>query len=204
MGTCDIISKFDLKIIKITATTHQAVTLLLFNDSQTLTYEDIKFELNLPDEDVEPLLQSIACTDFKILLKQPSNKTISPSDSFEFNRGFTHKLNRIKLPLPKKKVTETLKKDRARAIEAAIVRIMKRRRALHVQELYIECIEQLQRIFKPKIKEIENGVEELISRDFLEKDEKNPDLYIYVDLPTDPIQTNLMRNKTQMSATTDS
>ena len=204
MGTCDIISKFDLKIIEITATTHQAVTLLLFNDSQTLTYEDIKFELNLPDEDVEPLLQSIACTDFKILLKQPSNKTISPSDSFEFNRGFTHKLNRIKLPLPKKKVTETLKKDRARAIEAAIVRIMKRRRALHVQELYIECIEQLQRIFKPKIKEIENGVEELISRDFLEKDEKNPDLYIYVDLPTDPIQTNLMRNKTQMSATTDS
>ena len=70
----------------------------------------------------------------------------------------------------KKKVTETFKKDRAPTIEAAIVRIMKYRRDLHLQELYIECIEQLQRIFKPKIKEIKNGVEELISRDLLKKD----------------------------------
>ena len=160
--------------------------------------------MNLPDEDVEPLLHSIACTYFKIILKHPSKKTVSPSDSFEFNHGFTHKLNRINLPLSKKKVTKTLKKDRASTIEAAIVRIMKYRRDLHLQELYIECIEQLQRISKPKIKEIKNGVEELISRDFLQKDEKNLDLYLYVDFPTDPIETNLMRNKTQMSATTDS
>ena len=152
--------------------------------------------MNLPDEDVEPLLHSIACIDFNILLKQPNNKTIIPSYCFEFNHGFTHKLNRINLPLLKKKVTETLKKDRAPTIEATIVRIMKYRRDLHLQELYIECIEKLQRIFKPKIKEIKNGVEELISRDFLEKNEKNPDLYLYVDFPTDPIQTNLMRNKT--------
>ena len=76
----------------------------------------------------------------------------------------------LKLRLPKKKVTETLKKNRAPAIEASIVRIMKHRRALHLPELYIECIEQLQRILKPKIKEIKNGVEELISRDLLKKD----------------------------------
>jgi hypothetical protein len=56
------------------------------------------------------------------------------------------------IPLPpmdeKKKVIEDVDKDRRYAIDASIVRIMKSRKVLPHQQLVLECIEQLGRMFK--------------------------------------------------------
>jgi len=58
----------------------------------------------------------------------------------------------MQLPLPpvdeKKKVIENVHKDRRYAIDALIVRIMKSRKVLGYQQLVIECVEQLGRMFK--------------------------------------------------------
>lgn len=172
LGTCDIISHFDHKRIDMTITTYQVDTLLLFNGSQKFTYEDIKFLLNFPDEDVERFFHSLACRNYKILLKQPPIKTMAPHETFEFNSAFTHKMARIKVPLPslvneKKKVPGTVEKDRKPAIEAAIVPIMKSRKALHHQRLLSECVQQIEGTFKPNIKSPEKGIKYFISRDFL-------------------------------------
>lgn len=48
----------------------------------------------------------------------------------------------------KKKVTEDVDKDRRYAIDASIVRIMKSRKVLGHQQLVMECVEQLGRMFK--------------------------------------------------------
>ncbi|KAG0479846.1 hypothetical protein HPP92_010704 [Vanilla planifolia] len=57
------------------------------------------------------------------------------------------------IPLPpvdeKKKVIEDVDKDRRYAIDASIVRIMKSRKVLGHQQLVMECVEQLGRMFKP-------------------------------------------------------
>ena len=58
----------------------------------------------------------------------------------------------IQIPLPpvdeKKKVIEDVDKDRRYAIDASIVRIMKSRKVLGYQQLVMECVEQLGRMFK--------------------------------------------------------
>jgi len=59
----------------------------------------------------------------------------------------------LQIPLPpvddeKKKVIEDVDKDRRYAIDASIVRIMKSRKVLGYQQLVMECVEQLGRMFK--------------------------------------------------------
>ncbi|WJX23734.1 Cullin-1 [Trifolium repens] len=45
-------------------------------------------------------LQLFNSSDRLILKKEPSTKTISPTDYFEFNSKFTDKMRMIKIPLP--------------------------------------------------------------------------------------------------------
>ncbi|CAA3007307.1 cullin-1-like [Olea europaea subsp. europaea] len=184
LGTCDVNGNFEQKTIELMVTTHQAAALLLFNSADRLSYEEIITQLNLLDYDVVRLLHSLSCAKYNILNKEPNTKTVSSTDVFEFNSKFTNKMRRIKIPLPpvdeKKKVIESVDKERGYAIQASIVRIMKYRKFLDYQQLMKECIEQSGHVFKPDVKAIKKGIEELISRDYLERDKNNPNLFRYL------------------------
>ncbi|XP_019450940.1 PREDICTED: cullin-1-like isoform X2 [Lupinus angustifolius] len=184
LGTCNIIGKFEPKTVELIVTTYQASALLLFNSADRLSYSEIMTQLNLSDDDVIRLLHSLSCAKYKILNKEPNTKTISSTDYFEFNSKFTDKMRRIKIPLPpvdeKKKVIEDVDKDRRYAIDASIVRIMKSRKLLGYQHLVVECVEQLGRMFKPDVKAIKKRIEDLISRDYLERDKDNANMFKYL------------------------
>ncbi|XP_057461540.1 cullin-1-like [Actinidia eriantha] len=184
LGTCNINGKFEQKTIELIVGTYQAAALLLFNASDRLSYSEIKTQLNLADDDLVRLLQSLSCAKYKILVKEPNTKTVGPNDSFQFNSKFTDKMRRIRIPLPpvdeRKKVVEDVDKDRRYAIDASIVRIMKSRKALGHQQLVMECVEQLSRMFKPDFKAIKKRIEDLITRDYLERDKENPNLFRYL------------------------
>jgi len=184
LGTCNIIGKFDPKPMELIVTTYQASALLLFNASERLSYSEIKSQLNLTDEDIVRLLHSLACAKYKILNKEPNTKTVAQTDYFEFNAKFTDKMRRIKIPLPpvdeKKKVIEDVDKDRRYAIDASIVRIMKSRKVLSHQQLVMECVEQLGRMFKLDFKAIKKRIEDLITREYLERDKDNPNMFRYL------------------------
>ncbi|KAL6217275.1 hypothetical protein ACLB2K_010492 [Fragaria x ananassa] len=184
LGTCHINGKFEPKTIELVVSTYQAALLLLFNTAEKLSYSEILTQLNLTHDDLVRLLHSLSCAKYKILLKEPATKTISPNDNFEFNSKFTDRLRRIKIPLPpvdeRKKVIEDVDKDRRYAIDAAIVRIMKSRKVLGHQQLVMECVEQLGRMFKPDIKAIKKRIEDLITRDYLERDKENPNMFKYL------------------------
>ncbi|KAJ9547630.1 hypothetical protein OSB04_020173 [Centaurea solstitialis] len=176
LGTCNVNGKFDQKTIELILGTYQAAALLLFNASDRLSYSDIKTQLNLADEDVVRLLQSLSCAKYKILTKEPSSKTVSETDHFQFNSKFTDRMRRIR----RKKVVEDVDKDRRYAIDASIVRIMKSRKVLGHQQLVMECVEQLSRMFKPDFKAIKKRIEDLITREYLERDKENPNLFKYL------------------------
>ncbi|CAB80750.1 putative cullin-like 1 protein [Arabidopsis thaliana] len=184
LGTCHINGKFDQKAIELIVSTYQAAVLLLFNTTDKLSYTEILAQLNLSHEDLVRLLHSLSCAKYKILLKEPNTKTVSQNDAFEFNSKFTDRMRRIKIPLPpvdeRKKVVEDVDKDRRYAIDAAIVRIMKSRKVLGHQQLVSECVEQLSRMFKPDIKAIKKRMEDLITRDYLERDKENPNMFRYL------------------------
>ncbi|KAJ0601854.1 putative cullin protein, neddylation [Helianthus annuus] len=184
LGTCNINGKFEPKTLELIVTTYQASALLLFNSSDRLSYQEIMSQLNLSDDVVVRLLHSLSCAKYKILIKEPNTKTVSPTDVFEFNSKFTDKMRRIRIPLPpvdeKKKVIEDVDKDRRYAIDASIVRIMKSRKVLGYQQLVIECVGQLSSMFMPDVKAIKKRIEDLITRDYLERDKDNPNMFRYL------------------------
>ncbi|XP_015891950.2 cullin-1 [Ziziphus jujuba] len=184
LGTCNINGKFEAKTIELVVSTYQAAALLLFNTADRLSYSELMTQLNVTHDDLVRLLHSLSCAKYKILNKEPNTKTISPTDTFEFNSKFTDRMRRIKIPLPpvdeRKKVIEDVDKDRRYAIDAAIVRIMKSRKFLGHQQLVMECVEQLGRMFKPDIKAIKKRIEDLITRDYLERDKDNPNMFRYL------------------------
>ncbi|CAH8250975.1 unnamed protein product [Arabidopsis lyrata] len=184
LGTCHISGKFDKKSLELVVSTYQAAVLLLFNNAERLSYTEMLEQLNLSHEDLVRLLHSLSCGKYKILIKEPMSRTISKTDTFEFNSKFTDKMRRIRVPLPpmdeRKKVVEDVDKDRRYAIDAALVRIMKSRKVLGHQQLVSECVEHLSKMFKPDIKMIKKRIEDLISRDYLERDSENPNTFKYV------------------------
>ena len=70
--------------------------------------------------------------------------------------------------------------DRKHAIEAAIVRIMKTRKTLDHQKLVLEASTQLMRHFKPDPRQIKKRIEDLIAREYLERDASNSTVYKYL------------------------
>ncbi|KAL5718437.1 Cullin-1 [Ranunculus cassubicifolius] len=183
LGSCNLSGKFDQRPIELIVTTYQASLLLLFNDAEKLSFTEIRDQLNLTDDDVIRLLHSLSCSKYKILNKDPNTKTISQKYMFSFNNKFTDKMQRIRIPFlhvdEKKKVIEVVDKDRKYAIEATIVRIMKSRKNLGHQQLVMECVEQL-KSFKPDKDVIKKRIEDLIGREFLERDAANPQMYRYL------------------------
>ncbi|PNW70797.1 hypothetical protein CHLRE_17g734400v5 [Chlamydomonas reinhardtii] len=184
LGTAVLRGNFDSKPIEMQMNTLQAALCMLLNDVDELSYGEIQERLRLPDDDLQRLLHSLVCAKYKIIKKDPDGKSIGKSDKFAFNNRFTDKMRRIKIPLPpldeKKKVMEDVDKDRRYAIDAAIVRIMKSRKVLQHQTLVMEVIQQLQRMFKPDLKLIKKRIEDLIQREYLERDKDNPTLFKYL------------------------
>lgn len=68
--------------------------------------------------------------------------------------------------------------DRQYQIDAAIVRIMKMRKALTHTLLINELYEQLKFPVKPP--DLKKRIESLIDRDYMERDKENPNQYNYV------------------------
>lgn len=72
----------------------QAALLLLFNEDDRLSYNDIVAKLEIMDNDAKVMLYSLSCGKYSILKKEPRNKTIAPDDIFEFNNNFRLKRER--------------------------------------------------------------------------------------------------------------
>ena len=184
LGQVSMKGNFSSKPIELNINLFQAAILLLFNEQGSLKYTEIRDRLGLPDEDMARNLHSLSCAKYKILLKEPENKIINQDDVFTYNEKFTDRMRRIKIPLPqiddKKKVEADVDKDRRYAIDAAIVRTMKSRKVLPHQQLVLEVVQQLTKMFKPDFKIIKKRIEDLIARDYLERDKDNPNVFKYM------------------------
>lgn len=93
-------------------------------------------------------LQSLACAKYRVLSKTPKGKDVNSSDQFSYNTSFSDKQMRIKINQIQLKETkeetktthERVAADRHFETQAAIVRIMKSRKALSHAELIAEVI----------------------------------------------------------------
>ncbi|MBN3303545.1 CUL4A protein, partial [Amia calva] len=164
----------------------QTLVLLMFNEGDEFTLEDIKTATGIEDSELRRTLQSLACGKARVLNKTPKGKDVEDGDKFLFNNEFKHKLFRIKINQIQMKetveeqvsTTERVFQDRQYQIDAAIVRIMKMRKTLSHNLLVSELYNQLKFPVKPG--DLKKRIESLIDRDYMERDKDNPNQYHYV------------------------
>lgn len=80
----------------IQVSTYQMCILVLFNNRERMTYEEIQNETDIPEKDLIRALQSLALgkATQRVLLKSPKVKEIEPNHQFFVNDSFTSKLHR--------------------------------------------------------------------------------------------------------------
>lgn len=185
MSHCTIKASFRSGIKSLQVSLHQALILLLFNHQNEFSFEDIIKSTGLPEEEIKreiiPLFYK-----YKLLVKKPQTKDIAALHVFEVNPNFASKLVRIVINSLQIKETvqethETIEKvlnERQYIIDAAIVRIMKSRKRLSHAQLISESLSQIQFSLQPI--DIKKRIENLIERDYLNRDESDRSIYNYV------------------------
>jgi len=186
LGNASVKAFFGKKAYDLQVATLQAIVLLTFNPvdgaSQTLTYAQVSERVNLPDEHLKRVLHSLACGKYKVLAKTPASSRVALTDSFAVNAKFACPMRKIRVPMASLDDSHNPKRveeDRTVAIEAAIVRIMKARKALSHQSLLAEVLSQLA-FFRPNPKVIKRRIEALIDREYLERDPEIANAYRYL------------------------
>ncbi|XP_045781229.1 cullin-4A isoform X1 [Maniola jurtina] len=186
LGHCVLRAHFAQGNKELQVSLFQALVLLLFNDGDNLSFEDIKTATNIEEGELRRTLQSLACGKARVVTKVPRGRDVQDKDQFSFNGDFTNKLFRIKINQIQMKETseeqkateERVFQDRQYQIDAAIVRVMKMRKTLSHNLLISELYNQLKFPVKPA--DLKKRIESLIDRDYMERDKDNPNQYNYV------------------------
>ncbi|KAJ9660542.1 hypothetical protein H2198_002479 [Neophaeococcomyces mojaviensis] len=165
------------------------MVLMLFNDHEKLTFDEIQQLTNIPTEQLIRTMQSVAVAPkTRLLKKEPMSRDVNPTDEFSHNPDFKHQFRKFKVALVSEQSNkvenaeerkETQKKaddQRGLLVDAAVVRIMKARKSLTHQQLMTETIQILSSRFQPEVAMIKKKIETLIDREYLERgpDPANP------------------------------
>ncbi|KAI8908337.1 ubiquitin-protein ligase, Cullin 4 [Gorgonomyces haynaldii] len=186
LGHCSLRGVFPKGEREFVVSLYQTVVLLLFNANTRLTYQEIKQDTGIEEQELCRTLQSLACGKVRVLQKSPRGRDINPDDAFEFNNEFSHQLFRITINAIQAKETEQEQKqtnervfeDRQYQVDAAIVRIMKTRKQCLHKTLVTELYQMLKFAIQPQ--DLKKRIESLIDRDYLERDPTNSQLYLYL------------------------
>lgn len=180
--------------------TFQMAILLLFNESDTVTYEDAQKATALSNEWLDPSLSVFVKA--KVLIPKPENGKAEPGTSYVLNHNFKNKKVKVNLNITVKSEAKQEVEDTHKTIEedrkllmqvsfvlnllflsflltfakSAIVRIMKSRKKMKHVNLVQETIAQIRSRFTPKIQDIKKSIDQLIEKEYLERLEDNDEL----------------------------
>ncbi|KAF2970912.1 hypothetical protein GQX73_g2709 [Xylaria multiplex] len=154
---------------------YQMAILLLFNDKDVQTYEDILSATQLTPEAHDAAMGILLKA--KILHMKPDGDKPMPGKTFQLNYDFKSKKIRVNLNISTKTeskqeevdTNKTIEEDRQLVLQSAIVRIMKARKKMKHSVLVSECISQIKSRFVPKVGDIKKNIEILLDKEYLER-----------------------------------
>jgi cullin 3 len=168
--------------------TYQMAVLLLYNDRETYRYDEIISIVNSTDPEFEYHVMGLLKTG--VICKNTPEKKLELHTELFINPDYKNKMFRIKVPvlLPKElvedninqEIPEVVEDDRKHMIEASIVKIMKSRRFISHQQLISEVSKLVLWKFIASPKQIKGRIENLIEREFLQRDPKDSNMYLYI------------------------
>ena len=159
---------------------YQLSILMLFNENDTLTIQQIFERVHLTLDIVRSIVNS---------LKQMKIVNIDKNENVSINMSFSHAKLKLTLPIPKtivgKEEKEIVEKEitieRIGIIEACIVKLMKRNKRMIHNELIQNVVTTLSGKFSPSIPLIKKAIESLIEREYIARCETKRDEYIYME-----------------------
>lgn len=167
---------------------YQALCLLLFNEADELSVDDIARATNIGVEELHrQLLALYVDPKRRILLKTPeAMRELSGTDRYRVNSEFASKLLRvvisqITLKETKEEVEQTeqrVEEDRTYHIDALIVRLMKSHKEMKHNALMSEVLTNL--LFKASPATVKTRIETLIEREFIGRNADDPQTYHYI------------------------
>ncbi|KAG0649519.1 Cullin-1 [Hyphodiscus hymeniophilus] len=155
--------------------TYQMAILLLFNENDKNSYDDIVKATQLQADVLDPALGIFVKA--KVLTMTPDGEKPGSGKMFALNYDFKSKKIRVNLNIAvkseqKQEVDEThktIEEDRKLLMQSAIVRIMKARKKMKHTQLVSECINQIRSRFVPKIPDIKKCIDILLEKEYLER-----------------------------------
>uniref|UniRef100_A0A1I8M276 Cullin family profile domain-containing protein n=1 Tax=Musca domestica TaxID=7370 RepID=A0A1I8M276_MUSDO len=174
----------------LTVSTYQMCILMLFNNREVMTHEEILQETDIPERELQRAIQSLSMgkPSQRLLVRNSKTKTkdIDPTDEFLVNDALN---SRVKIQTvaakadtePERKETRgKVDEDRKHEIEAAIVRIMKARKRIPHNLLVSDVTSQLKSRFLPSPVLIKKRIEGLIEREYLARTPDDRKVYVYL------------------------
>ncbi|KAI0757463.1 Cullin-4B [Daedaleopsis nitida] len=188
LGTANLKVQFSSGEKELSVSLYQAVVLMLFNESDEISYGDIKQQTRLDDAELERTLQSLALGKKQVLKKSTKSRDVKKTDKFRFAADFQDErylihINsiQVKETAEETKRTQTsIEQDRKHALDAAIVRVMKGKKELTYEQLKTATIEAVKRHFVPEVAMIKKRIEGLVEQDYLRRDDDDKNKYFYV------------------------
>jgi len=138
---------------------------------QPLVY--FKYKVIQKEKDVDPKKENINKTDVFLLRDKIPAKKLPRKIAFPQGSA---KQQEVEANQDK----ELVMKQREFEVEAAMVRVMKARNRLDWNQLQVEVIKILSSRFQPDAKMLKKRLESLIDRKFMERDENDPKIILYI------------------------
>ncbi|RDW79613.1 hypothetical protein BP5796_01401 [Coleophoma crateriformis] len=155
--------------------TYQMAVLLLFNEKDSNSYDDIAKATQLTSDVLDSTMGIFLKA--KVLTMSPAEGKPAPGKTFNLNYDFKSKKIRVNLNIGVKseqkqesdETHKTIEEDRKLLMQSAIVRIMKARKKMKHTNLVSECISQIRSRFIPKIPDIKKCIDILLEKEYLER-----------------------------------
>ncbi|KAF4991230.1 hypothetical protein FGRMN_7962 [Fusarium graminum] len=155
---------------------YQMAILLLFNEKDTYSYDDMLSATQLSKEVLDQALAVILKAKVLIMSGATGEKP-GPQKTFKLNYDFKSKKIRVNLNLggikeakqEEAETNKTIEEDRKLVLQSAIVRIMKARKKMKHTQLVSETINQIRSRFVPKVGDIKKCIEILLDKEYLER-----------------------------------
>ncbi|CUI15230.1 cullin, putative [Bodo saltans] len=181
-----VLARLNASIKEFQGTAFQAWTLLLFNNSSTISLATIAGVLGIDLDEGKRIIMSLA--KLKLVIRQDDSTPLQKEEQVALNVDFSSPHRKIVIPVAvsrisvagNNKAAQQAEEDRKPAIDACIVRVMKSRREMGHTDLVTECISQLVQRFSPDPKLIKVRIEDLIRREYLERTAENSSVYRYL------------------------
>ena len=201
LGSVSINFTSKKKKYELIVSTAQACVLCLFNDCSILTREQMRQQTGLPPAMFDDVLESCS-TKWPLLVIQ--GESVRINEDFESTKRKISMIMQEKRAAPAERASTraALDDDRKFAVEACVMRLMKSRKVMRHPDLVQEINVQLMKLFKPDqrvrfiarhacsavatahvlphcdpLQVIKSRIEDLISREYIERDAENGDTY---------------------------